>query len=427
MITVTAAKKIPHESEQHRDSSCWYRDCSGARPKSRHGRDERFHQRFPKQRGIVIPFVAIAMLALLGMTGLALDMGHAYLNKTRVQNALDAAALSAAKTLDQTASTTQADTAGTAAFNQTLAANGNQEMAGLTVAFTYSHQLNPFPTAGTPVFVRARLGGAGVFTRPSWLIQVLGFANVSVAGSAVAGPSPTINQNLCNVIPVMACGTPGIPDFGYTPGSTWELKTGSGSKDWDVGPGNYQNIELGCGPGGACVRDGMAGAYDQCLISGNSVNTKPGNNVGPNAQGMNTRFGCPPPGCGPLKNDPYYPPDKVTDAGASGYPDTNAQYKTDYTNQNWDYPNGGEQRRVVVVPVGNCTGTTNGAGSVPLLGFACFFLTQPAEHNGKQTIYGEFLSKCEAQGVPGSTPSLTGPTKIILYKDFSTGPTVPDA
>lgn len=377
-----------------------------------------------------MPFVAIAMLALLGVTGLALDMGHAYLNKTRVQNALDAAALSAAKTLDQTASTTQADTAGTAAFNQTIAANGNREMAGLTVAFTYSHQLNPFPTAGTPVFVRARLGGAGVFSRPSWFIQVLGFANTTVGGSAVAGPSPTINQNLCNVIPVMPCGTPGIPDFGYTPGSTWELKTGSDNPNqpWDVGPGNYQNIDLGCphgGGGGACIRDGMAGAYDQCLISGNSVNTKPGNNVGPNAQGMNTRFGCPPPGCGPVDTS-LYPPDKVTNAGPNSYPDTYAQYKTDYTNQAWDYPNGGEQRRVVVVPVGNCTGTTSGAGSVPLLGFACFFLTQPADHNGQQTIYGEFISRCEAQGVPGPTPSLTGPTTIILYKDFST-PAVPDA
>jgi len=46
--------------------------------------------------------VAIAMLVLLGITGLALDMGHMYENKTRLQNAVDAAALSAAKKLDET-------------------------------------------------------------------------------------------------------------------------------------------------------------------------------------------------------------------------------------------------------------------------------------------------------------------------------------
>ena len=57
------------------------------------------------QRGAVVVLVAVAMTALIMMAGLALDMGHAFLNKSRLQNTVDAAALAAAKRLDETGST----------------------------------------------------------------------------------------------------------------------------------------------------------------------------------------------------------------------------------------------------------------------------------------------------------------------------------
>ncbi len=90
-----------------------------------------------KQHGIVIPLVAIALLALLGVTGLAVDMGHMYENKTRLQNAVDAAALSAAKTLDETkgdqASATVAAENTVVDRNVTDAANNgaNDEMSAI--------------------------------------------------------------------------------------------------------------------------------------------------------------------------------------------------------------------------------------------------------------------------------------------------------
>lgn len=52
-----------------------------------------------RQKGAVLPLLAIGMLAILGVAGLAIDTGHAHLNKSRLQNALDAAALSGARTL----------------------------------------------------------------------------------------------------------------------------------------------------------------------------------------------------------------------------------------------------------------------------------------------------------------------------------------
>lgn len=54
-----------------------------------------------QQRGAVTIIIVIALLAILMMAALVLDGGHMLLNKTRLQNAVDAAALSGAKTLSQ--------------------------------------------------------------------------------------------------------------------------------------------------------------------------------------------------------------------------------------------------------------------------------------------------------------------------------------
>src|SRR5512139_1398382 len=55
-----------------------------------------------RQKGVIVVLVTIAMLVMLGIVGLALDGAHGMLNKSRLQNTVDSAALSAAKTLDQT-------------------------------------------------------------------------------------------------------------------------------------------------------------------------------------------------------------------------------------------------------------------------------------------------------------------------------------
>jgi hypothetical protein len=79
-------------------------------------------------------------------------------------------------------------------------------------------------------------------------------------------------------------------------------------------------------------------------------------------------------------------------------------------------------RRVLRLPVGNCDGTVNGAGNVPLLGVLCFFLLQEVAQNGTEAeVYGQFMGaddSCSVSGIPGPEP-LTGPGpyRIQLYKD----------
>ena len=53
--------------------------------------------RVSSEQGIYIPFVALALVALIGIAGLAFDSGKVFLYKRRVQNAVELAALATAE------------------------------------------------------------------------------------------------------------------------------------------------------------------------------------------------------------------------------------------------------------------------------------------------------------------------------------------
>ena len=247
------------------------------------------------QRGIMVALFTVAMVAMLGIVGLAIDGGHALLNKTRLQNTVDAAALSAAKTLDQTADQVLSTAEAISMFSQNASGLGNAEMAAsyaagdINLSVQYSNTLHPFVSGSAPpLYVRVT---ATNFTLPAWFVRVMGLNQKLVGASAVAGPSPTINT-ACNLAPMMVCGDPlaaPADNYGYTLGVADVLKASTNS--FEVGPGNFQLIRLGGGMGGADVREAMAGGYAGCLTTGELIPTEPGNTVGPVVQGINTRFG----------------------------------------------------------------------------------------------------------------------------------------
>ena len=63
--------------------------------------------------------------------------------------------------------------------------------------------------------------------------------------------------------------------------------------------------------------------------------------------------------------------------------------------------------------------TVNGQGTVPVLGYGCFFLLQEAEQKGNESsIYGEFSRGCRVSGTAGPNPGAgPGPYLIQLYDD----------
>jgi hypothetical protein len=269
----------------------------------------------------------------------------------------------------------------------------------------------------------------------------------------VSGPSPQIN-NACNIAPMMVCGDPAAGAaglWGYTVNSPQVLKKSTPGGTSPVGPGNFQLIQLG-GSGANIVRQNLAGGYGGCANQGDVIQTQTGNEAGPTAQGINTRFGD---YNGPMGGtQSQYPPDVIVKqpspsltVSSSGTTNTIMQGSTAITSQNinliYNYQNyqqdlsnpaaydnqpapsgiGAYNRRLLAVPVGNCTGTTNGQGAVPVLGFACFFLLQTVVQKGTDAyVLGEFVGNCDLNGTPGPNPG-AGPNPYIiqLYRDPDSG------
>ncbi|MBI2307529.1 MAG: hypothetical protein HYU78_09510 [Rhodocyclales bacterium] len=85
----------------------------------------RHHSLRERQRGAVALIVGLlSVLFLFGMMGIAIDLSHLYARKTELQNAADAAALSGAKDLNQTAAgVTSAVASAIATFGQNAIGN----------------------------------------------------------------------------------------------------------------------------------------------------------------------------------------------------------------------------------------------------------------------------------------------------------------
>lgn len=410
-----------------------------------------------RQSGITSVAVAVGMVAFLAMAGLALDVGHLMLNKSRLQSTVDAAALSAAKVLDETGSTNQASAAARAIFNTNAAGHAElaQVMNGDALTIQYSSTLNPF-TAGTnpPNYVRVR---ATNFTMWSSFSRLVGIDGLSTAASAVAGPSAPIGTGgACDLAPLTVCadlaaGSAG--NWGYSSTNVTLLKLASGTGS-SIGPGNFQLIELGQS-GANQLRDNMAGSDYGCAGSSGSVTTKTGNNVGPVTQGLNTRFN---EYSGPVSASDF-PPDLITTepsptmssdgttiylgvapmnpmGGGGGTPVNNVSqlsysyndYQSNMQSGTYTNPsNGKPRRRVIAVPISNCSTMVNGHGTLPVVGYGCFFLLQKAQQSGTQNyIYGEYIGKCNVSGSPGPVAgSAGGPGvyKIVLHND----PASPDS
>jgi hypothetical protein len=309
---------------------------------------------------------------------------------------------------------------------------------GLALVTEFSSTLNPFSPGTTPAkFVRTSVTG---FATQMSLISVLGISSINVAGNAVAGPSPPI-VSACNVVPVLMCGNPANPPlYGYQVDQVVGLNQVTGTKS-PIGPGNYGLLRLG-GSGGSIVRTNLAGSFANCVSTGPNVDTQPGVAAGPVSQGIDTRFNQY-NGAG-LSPD-LYPPDVIytpahqtslsTDKsgnivqGTGTTPITTAgqlnfNYAT-YTallkSQSYDIQpapkdKGAFGRRILAVPLGDCTGAANGANTVTVSGFACVFLLQQLPNGSNDTIYGQIISSCESGGKPGTGGGTTGPHIIELYK-----------
>lgn len=356
-----------------------------------------------RQRGVVVLFYMVGLLAVVGMAGFALDLGLAFLTKTRLQNALDAAALDGARELMLSGfDTTKADTAAKATF----AAN----IAGSPPTVTFSQKQSPF----TPTLINARYVRVAVTGWPvqTYLSRVMGLADsYNLGGQAMAGPLPLGDP--CGA-PLGVCGVPTSSDKVCTDGNgCFGITTGEITlHDESVGPGNYGLLDMGSG--GSDVAEGIAGAADLCVRAGEKQVTEPGKKSIVNP--MNSRFGA---ANGKYDDPDTYPPDKVTLS-----PLLYDAYTALLDTGPYQFPDGTPLRRTILLPVVDCSSAVvSGKQEITVLGHACMFLTRKVPSSGSEngTVYAQIIPECLASGGTPDVDSASGASRIVLFQSSVQG------
>lgn len=195
-----------------------------------------------KAKGSVLVVTALSLLVILGMAGLAIDLGHSFSNKTRLQNSVDAAALSAAMKLledlqnnigsNTPVTTANANTAGEATHQANLTSFGSQWLTSpADIEFCWTKNLQDFSNcqsiasfssltanADTVFFVRARVSSTAIGNFIMQLVPGIGPTR-SVGAVAVAGTIGHLYD--CNIAPFYVCDhspNTNFPDTNCTDG-----------------------------------------------------------------------------------------------------------------------------------------------------------------------------------------------------------------
>ena len=303
------------------------------------------------ERGSVVIMTAISMLLLILMVGLCIDVSRVYTVRAELQNAADAAALTAAKELN--GGTTGIDNAvlringPNAIANSQGFGNGN---ANVTISsITFAANLYPdsdYVDATTARGNAANIRFVKVITQ-SVSTDML-FASSALGGSwsenrqAVAGNSSIIPITICDFFPAAVALLDPNPAVGTV--LTLKFNQGTGSQavlaDKDYIILEVPNIN-GNGTGETAVL--TAGIPNFCKTLGDNINMTPSSNQnnGPrnSGEGINTRFNEYANGYGNALQPNIFHPDSNIQEGLTHdqyvngspitSPSTNTQYRED--------------------------------------------------------------------------------------------------
>lgn len=217
-------------------------------------------KRFIKdESGMVLVFVAICLIAIIGMVALTFDLGRLMATQTDLQSYADNVALAAAGELDGGTDAISRATAAAAALirdRQTFA-DGEQNLGdasdyslrfldGLPADDTAS--VDPYVTtdSGEAVLVEVTATPRTVFLPfARALATMLGATdpNENVGAVAIAG----YTQFACDITPLMFCMPSGFTDLNSPVGKTILLRSGGQASAW--GPGDFGFLD----PSGAMV------------------------------------------------------------------------------------------------------------------------------------------------------------------------------
>ena len=353
-------------------------------PNSRHG-----HIRPRGRRGYILVMTSLSLTFLLGICGLAIDIGRMYIAKNEAQAYADSGALAAAQQLDGTS------TGITNAINAVSGDTGEWRFD--TLPFT--NVTTSFATSATGTFTTSPPNPPTGYNYvqvvasvnvPMYLIRVLVGPTSTVAARAVAGATSitTMSSGIFPFSPYTRTWT-GIqnggvaqPDnandpFGYQVGNQYTLRWGAPGNRTSCGTdATNNNLSQNGSVRGYCCVSNSAASLRQAIVSGDTDSVTIGQSVPMDNGAKNTEMSA----IGMRVN-------VDSDTTSATY----AQYKASGT---------GNGARVVVVVV------NGGAPNYLAIGYAAFFLLNADYYSGlggNDSACAEYIGAwTEGQTFPGT-------------------------
>ena len=365
------------------------------------------------ERGFSLILLSVSLFVMIGMLGLAIDVGRMFVYKSELQTFADASAMAAVAKMDGSQSGVQgADNVATAGPLGATRPNGvnfdtvavSNVTTGYATSFTGTY--DNFATASTPATNNYRfIKVTAAANVPLNFLPVLpGIAN-TLAMSAVATAGELAQSGISNggLLPFApdAHNTADTTNFGLTPGTEYTLKWGNGNATTCLGdlsftppgapPSEHGFVDIGEGNSNANVRTAIkyggypnANSSPSSISTGDTVNGVPGNRGTSIFDSLQNRVN--------QDTDPISP--------------TYAAYKMLGT---------GNGRRVVTVAI---AGTWSGHGanaSTPVIGFANFLL-DPTYSGSSGPICATYIGPADSNGAGSGGTDGTKVYSNVLYQ-----------
>ena len=209
------------------------------------------------QKGNIMVMTAIALSAIIGMSALVIDVGSVMIEKHRLLNAVDSAALAGGQELP-----IYPDAARNIAIEY---AEANGAVPGRILVEIDEDSCGIRVTAEQTVNYRF----AGIFGLFSKEVSQSAYVKLGVAGSVYEGLRPFA-----------------VEWDGFSYGESVTLKEGAG----DGKTGNYGAVALGL-RGADSFKDNVKFGYSGKISVGDQIDTEPGNMSGPTVDGINYILG----------------------------------------------------------------------------------------------------------------------------------------
>lgn len=402
------------------------------------------------QKGVVAILVGMTIVVMVGMVGLAIDLGQLFVSKTELQNAADACALAGVNAMPAGLESSESAATTVAQRHKVLfqdSAVGGQNST-VTVQYSESNVNGPyqsrfsFAANAKPSFVRCSVTRSSIGT---YFIQVLNaLPGVSIGQQSVSAfaIARTINSQMTCAIPVAVCSA-GVTGLAKGDWIKALLDKNSGDfKDSGGNPSWIRWVDFSPSGGGASEVSGLITGPGQCALPTTGTDLVEAGVKASVAAAYNSRFGI---YAGGVKTDEA-PPDfsgfgyrANWVAGKNAYPDfaskraANTAYQGDAAMDPSVETKGtikdstflrtnGRDRRVASVPVVDCNEFAS-TKKASLQSWACVFLLHPISNTpaADMDMWIEYLGSasdpttpCASNGLPGASSSGGTPVATLV-------------